>query len=155
MTNTPDENDPVKWHRYFAIECNNRAWELSVAQRGETEDEEMLNAAHASALHWQVAGDELNRMRARMLLAEVHALLGLGRSAFGYARAMRDFFLSRDTEDWELAFTHAICAHAAHAAGMQDEHARAYDEAMRAIEAIAGDEDREIVMQTFTQVPAP
>jgi hypothetical protein len=55
-----------------------------VQTRSAAEDQEMLNAAHASAWHWAGVGTELNRMRATMLLAEVHALLGLGQSALAY-----------------------------------------------------------------------
>ena len=45
----------------------------------------MLDVAHASAHHWAHAGDELNRMRAAMLVAEVHALLGMGPTALALA----------------------------------------------------------------------
>jgi hypothetical protein len=76
----------------------------------------MQDAAHASAWHWAAVGNELNRMRATMLLAEVHALLGHGATALAYAREMRGYFLAADAPDWELAFTHAVHAHAAHAA---------------------------------------
>jgi hypothetical protein len=147
--------DPQSWHRYFAIECNNRAWDLAVRARTPEEDRELLNAAHASALHWQAAGTELNHMRARMLLAEVHALLGLGPSALDYAWEACDYFLSRETPDWEVAFMHAIYAHAAAVAGDEEGHRSAYAEAQRAIAAIADDQDRAIVLQTFNQVPAP
>jgi hypothetical protein len=119
------------------------------------EDEEMLNAAHASALHWAQAGTELNRMRATMLLAEVHALLGNGKSALAYAVAMRDFFLNQDdTPDWEIAFTHAIHAHAAHVAGETETHGTAYREAQEALDAISDPADRKIVQQTFDHIPS-
>ena len=155
MPHQPTDTDPHSWHRYFAMEYNNRAWDLSVEARSMEEDREMLNAAHASALHWGAAGTETHQMRATMLLAEVHALLGYGPSALAYATAVRDYFLNRDTPDWEVAFTHAIHAHAAHAAGDRAAHRDAYALAADAIAAIAGEEDREIVAKTFAQVPAP
>ena len=144
------------WQREVAVDCNNRAWALSVQPRTPEQDLEMLTAAHASAFHWARIGTELNRMRATMLLAEVHALLGHGRSALGLATEMRRYFLERaDTPDWELAFTHAIHAHCAHAAGDAEAHRAAHAEARRALDAIAEAEDRRIVAQTFDQVPAP
>lgn len=153
---TPVEEDAGAWHRHFAIECNNRAWDLSVAQRSAAEDREMLDVAHASAHHWAHAGNELNRMRAAMLVAEVHALLGMGPSALAFAQEMRDYFVGRDeTPDWELAFTHAIHAHAAAVGGSEVEHASSYALAEQAIKAIAGDEDRKIVQKTFDHVPVP
>lgn len=115
----------------------------------------MLSISHASAWHWGHAGNELNRMRATMLLAAVHALLGLGESAFAYAEEIKGYFLGEDTRDWEIALTHAITAHAAHSPGRVEEHRSAYKRAVSAIAASAGDEDRIVVLKTFSQVPAP
>jgi hypothetical protein len=155
VPHVPETADPALWHRYFAIECNNRAWDLSIATRGADADDEILNVAHAAAYHWRIAGNELNHMRATMLLAEVHALRGLGRTALAYATTMRDYFLGRTTPDWEVAFTHAIHAHAACAAGERELHRRSYDAAVRAVAAVADPKDREIVAQTFAHVPRP
>ena len=152
MPNSPQDNDLAAWHRFFAIEYNNRAWDLAVQSRTPIEDEEMLNAAHAAALHWAAGGDELNQMRAKMLLAEVHALLGYGTSALAYAQRMCRFFLSRETPDWEVAFAHAIHAHAAHAAGEINVFKAAYAEASQALNAISDPDDRAIVQQTFDLV---
>jgi len=155
MTHSSEDADAKSWHKRFAMACNNRAWDLSVQPRSGAQDREMLDAAHASAWHWAQAGTELNRMRATMLLAEVHTLLGFGASALAYAEEMRAYFLGRDTADWELAFTHAIHAHAAYAASRPAEHRESYAKAAAALAAIAGDEDRAIVAKTFGHVPPP
>jgi hypothetical protein len=156
MTQQDLSNEAREWHREVAIQCNNRAWALSVQQRSPAEDQEMLDAAHASAWHWARIGTELNRMRATMLLAEVHALLGHGKTALAYATAMRAYFLGTEgTPDWERAFTHAIYAHCAHAAGEAGIHRTAYGEAQLALAAVADEEDRRIVAQTLEQVPEP
>jgi hypothetical protein len=142
------------WHLEFARTCNNRAWELSVRERTTDEDREMLDAAHTSAWHWTKVGTEQHRMRATMLLAEVHALLGHGPTALAFAQPMHTYFTGRgDTPDWELAFAHAILAHAAHAAGDTPLHRSAYGDATAVIGRIVGDEDRRIVMETFEHVP--
>ena len=155
MSEQPSESERAAWHRRFASECNNRAWELSTATRGAADDREMLDLAHASAWHWGKVGTELNRMRATMLLAEVHALLGMGERALAHADEMRTYFVARATPDWEIALVHAIHAHAAHAAGRASEHRDSYAQAEAALAAIAGDEDRAIVAATFRQVPPP
>ncbi len=155
MPHSPEDTDPNNWHRYFAMESNNRAWQLAAQPRTPEEDLEMLDAAHAAALHWATVGAELNDMRAKSLLAEVHALLGYGSSALKYANEIRSYFLARETEDWELAYTHVIHAHAAAAAGEPQLHRESYAAAVAAIDAIADDEDRKIVLQTFEQVPPP
>ncbi|MEI6735222.1 MAG: hypothetical protein WCK94_14680 [Comamonadaceae bacterium] len=155
MQPSPSDSDLQDWHKRFAALANNRAWELSIVKRTAEQDQEMLDAAHASAWHWSAVGTELNRMRSTMLLAEVHALLGFGTSALRYAEEMRTYFVDRETADWELAFTHVIHAHAASAAGAVDTHRVAYGKALVAIKAIADDEDRAIVNKTFHQVPVP
>jgi hypothetical protein len=100
------------WHRRFAAAANNQAWDLSVQPRNAAEDPEMLSAVHASAWYWAKVGTGLNRMRATMLLAEVHALLGMSQSALAYAEVMRTYLLGIQSPDWELAFVHAVRARA-------------------------------------------
>jgi hypothetical protein len=156
MTQSTAHPDVQAWHKQVAMQCNNRAWALSVQPRSAAEDREMLDAAHASAYHWAQVGTELNRMRATMLLAEVHALLGHGPTALALATEMRDYFLARsDTPDWELAFAHAIHAHGAHVAGDLAEHRNSYRRAVAALAAVGGEQDRKIVAETLNQVPAP
>ena len=156
MLKPPENADASEWHRYFAKIANNRAWELSVESRNAAEDREMLDAAHAAAWHWQIVGTELHWMRAKMLLAEVHAALGDGTMAVDYARDVHAYFLGKaDTPDWEVAFAHVVYAHAAHAAGDRAAHRSAHRQATAAIESIADADDRDIVLKSFRQVAAP
>ena len=134
---------------------NNRAWELAVAERSSEEDRELLNCAHAAALHWTAVGTEVNIARANMLLAEAHALLGLPTS-FALATEVLEFFQNRnDTPDWEIAFSHTIHAHASAVVGNVLEHQRSYAKAAAAIQEISDNVDRAIVMKTFRLVPQP
>jgi len=142
MPHVPEDLEPDNWHRYFAMENNNRAWQLAVEDRTAEQDLEMLDAAHASALHWSAIGTELNRMRAKTLLAEVHALLGFGHLRSGTRMRFGPIFLDRETADWELAYIHVIHAHAAAAAGERQLHSNSYAAAGPAIDAIADEEDR-------------
>jgi hypothetical protein len=137
------------------MECNNRAWALTTSTRTAEEDQEMLATAHASAWHWSFAGNVLNNMRAKMLLAEGYACLDNGSEAMTRAKEMHAYFLSHETPDRELAFAHAILAHAAYAAGEMETYRMSYRSAQVAIEAIAEAEDRDIVRQTFTQITRP
>ena len=123
--------------------------------RSGAEDQEMLNVAHASAWHWGKVGTELNRMRAAMLLAEVHALLGLGTSALRYAEEIREYFLRVGAPDWETAFVHTIHAHAAFAAGEAAGHRTSYALAAAALGAVTNENERRNVASTFNQVPKP
>jgi hypothetical protein len=129
--------------------------ELSVQSRSTAEDQEMLNAAHASAWHWGQVGTELNRMRATMLLAEVHSLLGYGRSGLAYAEEMREYFLKVGAPDWETAFVHVVHAHASSVAGDAVKHRASYESAVAALGNISSEEERAIVASTFSHVPKP
>jgi hypothetical protein len=155
MSDTSASDDAIAWHRRFAAASNNRAWELSVQSRSTVEDQEMLNAAHASTWHWWKVGTELNRMRATMLLAEVHSLLGSGPSALAYAEKMREYFLRVGAPDWETAFVHVVHAHAASAAGEAVKHRASYESAVAALGNISNEVERRIVASTFSHVPKP
>ncbi len=131
------------------MDCNNQTWELaSQPDRTAEESAEILDAAHTASLNWPSVVTDLNVMRAKMLLAEVHALLSMGNTALAPAKEGSDFFESRKTDDWEMAFVCTIHAHAANASGDGTSRADKYQVANVAIDDIADDEDREIVMQT-------
>ena len=147
--------EATAWHRRFAAAANNRAWDLCERIRTPAENQEMLTAAHTSAWHWTKVGSELNRMRATMLLAEVHALLGLGHSAMAYAEEMRTYFLGVQSPASEVAFVHVVHAHAASAAGETEKHRASYGLALAAIEAVSNEEEKRFVARTFRHVPKP
>jgi hypothetical protein len=132
------------------------AWKLSEqAGRTASQDEEMLDAAHASAFHWGSVGTELNRARAQMLLGHVHAALGRGQTALRYAQRSHDYLVAHEPPDWEIAFSHAILAHAAFAAGDAGVHRHHYAKARELGQAIADPEDRAIFFRTFDRIPKP
>ncbi len=156
MCDQSGEDDVCKWHRRFAMECNNRAWRLSEAPaRSATENTEMLDAAHAAALHWSKVGTDIHRARADMLLAHVHALLGHPDIAMQHANASFTNLTSRDSPDWELAFAHAVLAHAASVARNGEIHSRHYAIARQMGRALPDAEEREIFEATFCRVPVP
>lgn len=156
MPDSPSKEEISRWQRWFAIECNNQAWQIAESEeRTPGQTEEMLHAAHAAALHWSKVGTELNAARAKMLLGYAHGLAGNGLLALRYARESLDYFISHDSPDWEVAFAHAVMAGAARAQGDRALHERHYREAARLGDAIADTGDREIFMRSFRQVPRP
>ena len=156
MSRIPTDTDPANWHRHFAAQANNLAWDLAESRTDASQDDRMLAAAHAAAWHWDAVGTDLHRMRATMLLALAHALAGHGQTAWRQAQSVCEFFLARaDTPDWETAFVHAIHALAAAASGRPAEHAASWEQARRSVEAIADEQDRAIVLKTWALVPAP
>ena len=153
----PDEPTPEmieKWHRWFAVECNNRAWDLSSKpNRTPSEDQEMLYSAYTAAYHWSKAGKPVNDARADLTLAHVHALLGQGQLALGYAQRCLAFFESNVGEDWDVAFAHAEMAFAAAVLGDADLHAKHYAQAKKLGEAIQEEEDRTVFLDVLARIP--
>lgn len=151
---TPDETQA--WRKRFAAAANNRAWELSEsAARSADEDAEMLDAAHAARFLWRGIGNQTNAARADLLLGQVHALLGNGAMAMRYANAAFAFFSGGTGLPWEIAFAHAVLAHAAHANGDAALHEIHYRAAAEAAQAISVAENRKFFDATFRVVPKP
>jgi hypothetical protein len=154
MDEKPTQEMIDRWHRWFAVECNNGSWGLA-ATAGLTLDEgrDMLYMAYASAYHWSKVGTPVHGARAEMTLAHAHALLGHGDMALHYARRCLGFFEENGGEDWDLAFAHAEMAHAAAAGGDAELHARHYATAKAMGEAIRDDEDRRVFLEEFSRIP--
>jgi hypothetical protein len=84
MTQSPFDLETA--HRWFAVEFNNRAWDLvESAGRSDDETREMIDAAHAASLHWRAVGAPINQLRGECLLATANAAAGLGQPAVGHA----------------------------------------------------------------------
>jgi hypothetical protein len=156
MPTDPSPEDEPKWRRRLGSGANNRGWELSEKHaRTREEDDEMLNAAHASAYLWSTIGTVHNAALAQLLLGQVHALLGLAATASRYAAAALEYFAHRDSAAWELAIAHAVAANAAHCAGSADAHRAHYAAAEQALQSITAGEERQIVLATLRIVPRP
>ena len=152
MADTPPCEEVALWQRRLAAQANNRAWRLSESpSRSPQEDEEMLQAAHASMYFWKLVGSAKNRAHAAQLVAHVYALLKLPNPAKHYL----PFFLEQDCEPWERACAFAVKASVAAAAGQAEAHASSYRDAERLIAALPDPEDREILAATLRVVPKP
>jgi len=115
----PTQDEIAKWTRWFAVECNNQAWELADAdERSAADDEQMLRLAHAAALHWSSIGTAVHNMRADVLLAWTHALAECGDEAQAYAdRAAAALEKVDSAGDWDRAFMPVAQAFACAGAG--------------------------------------
>lgn len=156
MENRLASEEIARWHRHFAVDANNQAWDLAAqATRTAEEDQAMLNAAYTAAYHWAEVGTPLNWARADVALAHVHALLGHSRLALEHAWRCLAFFDAnpQEGEDWDRAFAYAVLAHAAAAAGDRELHADAYARAAALGHAIADAEDRSIFLDEFARIP--
>jgi hypothetical protein len=129
-------------HRQLGVDLFNRTWTLlDKESRTTVEDDEMLNAAHASAYHWSKVGTPENFARSNWQIARVYAVLGRAEPALYHAQRCLDICLEHGIHDWDLAFAHEALARAHKLAGDDDEVRRRVELAREV--AIADDEDRE------------
>jgi hypothetical protein len=154
MPEKPTQEVVDRMHRWFAVECNNGAWDLTAkAERTASENREMLYMAYGAAYHWSKVGTPLHDARADVLVCHVHAMLGHADLAMQYARRTLAFCENNACEDWDLAFAHAEMSHAAWAKGDADLHREHYELAVKAGEAIKEAEDRKFFMEEFARFP--
>ena len=154
MAEKPPQETIDRMHRWFAVECNNRAWELaSVPSRAPGQDFEMLACAYTAAHHWKQVGTPVNHARADLTLAHAASLCGQADLALGYARRALAFFEQDQGEDWDIAFAHAEIALAAAVKGDAGLNALHYERARSAGDAIQDEEDRKVFLEEFSRIP--
>lgn len=156
MTSPQPAADETTWTRKLASGANNRAWTLSEQlTRTPDEDQEMLDAAHASAYLWHTIGNEKNFALGHLLLGQVHALLGNATYAVKYASAAFAFFAGQSSDPWEVAIAHAVMANASHCAGSAEQHHLHYATAEKLIAELPDPEERDILLATLRVIPKP
>jgi nitroreductase len=138
---TPDPDTLKQMHRWFAIECNNDAWDLLETDHlTDDEQQTLLSAAHASAFHWSRIGGPINRIRADMLLARVHARIGDHSRALNHAEAAVNGLDDPDSTDWDRAFGTIVLAQVAALNGRADQAQKARDAARDQASHLKGEE---------------
>jgi tetratricopeptide (TPR) repeat protein len=144
--------DKEKAHRWFAVQLNNRAWDLlEAAQRTDPEEDEMVHAAHASVYHWLQAGNAVNHARSLCLLGNVYATLRRVSEALRYAAQCVELTEANpdDVADWDFAFAYDGLARATAAAGDQKSAAQVKSTAGDYGERIADADDKKFFDQWF------
>jgi hypothetical protein len=150
-------SDKALYHRAIGVELFNRVWELMDKQdRTVEEDDAMLHMAHASAHHWRAEGTGAtanNLARSEWQVSRVYAVLGRGEPAGYHARRCLQICQAHGIGDWDLAFAYEALARAAGVAGDSAVAASWTDQALRAVEDIAEDEDRKAVLTDLATIP--
>jgi hypothetical protein len=151
MTDVPfDMNRAQRW---FAVEFNNRAWELvEKIERTAAETEEMIHAAHAACIHWAAAGKVVNQLRAQCLLATAYAAAGLGEAAVRHAEKCLKLCEAAGAEATTFDLATALgCASIAYACNGELERGREYyEKALLAAEKLDA-EDRPVFDKFYPQ----
>jgi hypothetical protein len=153
MTGTGD----ILNHRAIGVDLFNRTWELMGKQdRTVEEDDAMLHMAHASAHHWRSEGSGAtanNLARSEWQVSRVYTVLGRGEPAGYHARRCLEICQAHAIGDWDLAYAYEALARAASVAGDVTAAGRWAEQARRAAEDIAEDEDRDAVLADLATIP--
>lgn len=146
--------DLQKAQRWFAVEANNRGWDLvELPQRSPAEVEEMIHVAHAALWHWRAAGAAINELRALELLTTAYCAAGRAEPAGHFSQqTLAQLSLTPDHTPFDAVCSHAGAAWASQlqgdAAGTEQQRRLARD----LLPALAADEDRELVQKIYPTV---
>jgi hypothetical protein len=139
-------------HRKLAAAFFNETWHLlSLTDRSDEQDAQMIHSAHASRMHWELAGDSKNRAIGEWQIARVYSILRFPQSAVYHAtlclaiteqNGMRGFLMG--------------CAHEgmARALALTDKQTAAvhYRKAVEILSSIDDPEDAEILRSDLASI---
>lgn len=137
----PDEK---KLHRQFAVDLFNLTWDLiDKKDRSQSDIDRMINAAHASRYHWEIAGQEVNIARGEWQISRVYAILQRVEPCLYHAGRCLAVTLENDLKDFDLAFAYEAMARACALAGDDAETSHYFSLAKEAGEQIQKKDDRD------------
>ena len=153
-TTTPTADLDPQTQRALAAGLFNRVWELlEKTDRTPDDDQEMVNSAHASRLHWTGIGGAKEKAIGDWQISRVYSVLGRGEPAVHHARLALSYAGSVEGEPWLLASAYEGLARAYAVAG--DSHAAAEwkAKAVARLEEVTDVDDREIVQADIDTLP--
>ena len=152
-TSTNEDLDPQTQHA-LAGALFNRVWELlEKADRSSDDDQELVNAAHASRYHWTGIGGAKEKAIGDWQISRVYSVLGRGEPSVHHARLCLASATQVEGEEWLLASAYEGLARAYAVAG--DTHAASEwkAKALARLEEVADADDREIVQGDIDTLP--
>ena len=152
-TTPTTELDPQS-RRALAAGLFNRVWELlEKGDRTPEDDQELVNAAHASRYHWTGLGGAKEQAIGDWQISRVYSVLGRGEPAVHHARLALSYASQVDGETWLLASAYEGLARAYAVAG--DAHAAAEwkAKAVARLDEVTDADDRDIVQSDIDTLP--
>jgi hypothetical protein len=120
-----DEKEMKQVHKKFAIDLFNQTWDLMEKEdRDQSDIDQMINSAHASRYHWEIAGDIINIARGEWQISRVYALLQRVEPCLYQANRCMEITLENDLKDYDLAFAYEAMARVSDLAGDEVETAK-------------------------------
>ncbi|MCP4438366.1 MAG: hypothetical protein GY810_05425 [Aureispira sp.] len=145
-------------NHFFAIEYNNYVWQMiGKPDRTPEEDEEMINAAHASLLHWSKShkGSIVNIQRGEFMVALVYTYSGRKDNALHHAR--RCWQITQDNlnqmKGFDVSYAHSVLARAYALSGNQAGFTDHYTKAKETGQQIEKEGDKKLFLEDLVSGP--
>lgn len=141
-------------NKYFAVGFNNAIWPL-LEKPGKTEEEnnELINLAHASLLHWSKRPDckKINLQRGEYMIAIAYTEAGRKEPALYHAKRCKEITDERteENDDFDGAYSFLAMAGALRLNGYNAEADQYLKQAKKLGDAIKGEVDKKIFMGDF------
>ncbi len=136
-------------HRWFAVDCFNRAWEyINKPERTPDEDEEMIRLSLASTWHWTQRPDctNINRAIGLWQIARVYTLAGQAENARRYGQMCLEVSQNPDMPPFYLGYAYEALARAESLGGDRQVVKALVMEGKRLAEQVAEEEDRSLLL---------
>lgn len=147
---TPD----LESQRKLGSELFNYAWTLLEKQdRSERETDRMIDAAHASRLFWEEAGQPVNHARGEWQISRAYATAGRAGEALHHAHRCLEICQEHGIGDFDLAYAYESLARAHGLAGDGAAAARYRQQAIEAAGNVSDKEDRELLFADLNTLP--
>jgi DNA-binding transcriptional MerR regulator len=158
MEQSMAETDPKlsdEENRRIGVALFNATWTLIEKEnRTRDEDDAMLHMVHASRHHWAASGtDAAHLARGEWLCSQVYAILGRPEPSLHHARRVLDLCQENSIGDWDLAFAYEALARGHAIAGNAEQAHACTEQALAAVEDIAEDDERELVLGDLETIP--
>jgi len=141
-------------HRKVGADLFNYTWSLlDRKSRTSEEDEEMLNAAHASRYHWGHAGTMLQVSVGEWQISRVYSMLGRSEPALHHAERCLDISRKSRLGRFYLAYAYEGMARASAVAGRRTARDRYAREARRLGNRIRDRDDRRMLLEDLATIP--
>ena len=151
---TTYELDPAA-QRALAIALFNRVSELlEKTDRTDDDDQELVNAAHASRYHWTSIGTARHLAIGDWQISRVYSTLGRAEPAVFHALLCLDNARRATDEPWLLASAYEGLARAYSVAGDRGAATEWKNKAVAQLELVTDPDDREIVERDVGGLPA-
>jgi len=150
-----EENKIKEMNKYFAVELNNRCWDLidRTEPLSEVEIHRLVDRAHASLFHWSEIGEAVNIARGHYLVSRAYVVAGNHLEALRHSTLSLNTCKENDIEDFDLAFAYEAMARAQQIGRNFECQKLFMGLAKKAGEKIAAQKDRTVFFDVLKTVP--